>query len=130
MLARYCGAMTNVLTIGLVPEAVDFSQYPGLDADKLRAGLAAQMARFEAEGFAPTMCLVDAGETAEQVLHAALEGARFDVVVIGAGIRTAAPHFLLFERLLNLVHALAPGAKIAFNTMPGDTVDAAKRWAT
>jgi hypothetical protein len=34
----------------------------------------------------------------------------------------------LFERLLNLVHARAPGAKICFNSNPGDTAEAVQRW--
>jgi hypothetical protein len=34
---------------------------------------------------------------------------------------------LLFERLVNVVHALAPNARIGFNTKPTDTVDAVQR---
>jgi hypothetical protein len=49
-------------------------------------------------------------------------------VIIGAGIRANATYFVLFERLLNIVHELAPKARIAFNTKPTDTVDAARRW--
>lgn len=37
-------------------------------------------------------------------------------------------HLLLFEKLLNLVHAQAPGAKICFNTKPTDTPEAVQRW--
>jgi len=31
-------------------------------------------------------------------------------------------------RILNVVHQLAPGARIAFNTNPADTAEAARRW--
>jgi hypothetical protein len=36
--------------------------------------------------------------------------------------------FLLFEKLINVVHANAPQAKMGFNTKPGDTAEAVLRW--
>jgi hypothetical protein len=48
-------------------------------------------------------------------------------VMFGAALR-AAPHLLLFERLINLVHELAPRAKICFNSTPADTAEAVQRW--
>jgi hypothetical protein len=48
--------------------------------------------------------------------------------VIGAGLREPSEHLLLFEKILNLVHRLAPNASIAFNTSPVDTADAVERW--
>jgi hypothetical protein len=47
--------------------------------------------------------------------------------MIGAGLR-APEQLLLFENLINVVHTLAPGAKICFNTTPADTVEAVQRW--
>jgi len=47
---------------------------------------------------------------------------------IGAGIRANPKYFLLFEKLLNVVHELAPKARIGFNTKPTDTVEAVQRW--
>jgi hypothetical protein len=35
---------------------------------------------------------------------------------------------LLFERIINLVHQRAPNSRIAFNTTPSDTAEAARRW--
>jgi hypothetical protein len=35
---------------------------------------------------------------------------------------------LLFEKIINLVHTLAPQSRIAFNTTPVDTAEAAHRW--
>jgi hypothetical protein len=34
----------------------------------------------------------------------------------------------LFEKVLNLVHALAPAARVCFNTTPADTAEAVRRW--
>lgn len=34
----------------------------------------------------------------------------------------------LFEKLVNAIHAGAPGSRIAFNTNPDDTPEAVARW--
>jgi hypothetical protein len=56
-----------------------------------------------------------------------LDEEEFDCVLFGAGLR-AAPHLLLLEKLLNLVHVRAPGAKLCFNTTPADSAEAVQRW--
>ena len=78
-------------------------------------------------GYAVESCLVDAGETAEVVAAQHLQRGSFDFVVIGAGLRSPSL-LLLFEKLLNLVHERAPGAKICFNSTPADTIEAVMRW--
>ena len=72
-------------------------------------------------------CLIDLGDTADAVA-AALRSKPFDCIVIGAGLRQSAPQLLLFEKIINLVHALAPNAKICFNRNPSDTAEAVQRW--
>jgi hypothetical protein len=47
--------------------------------------------------------------------------------MIGAGLR-APTQLLLFEKLVNVVHARAPAASICFNTTPADTAKAVQRW--
>jgi hypothetical protein len=49
--------------------------------------------------------------------------------MIGAGVRKDEEHFLLFERLINVIHECAPSSKIAFNTRPTDSDVAVRRWA-
>jgi len=73
-------------------------------------------------------CLIDRGETAEAVVEKALRARSYDCIVIGAGLREPAEFLLLFEKIVNLVHRLAPNSKIAFNTTPADTAEAAQRW--
>jgi hypothetical protein len=119
---------TSVLLIGLIPELVDFSGMPGLNAEKIRAGIAAEQGRFEQAGFDGHHLLVDLGETAEAVIRTKLTEREFDCIVIGAGLRVAPPYFLLFEKVINLVHQHAPRSKISFNTTPADSLDAARRW--
>jgi hypothetical protein len=71
---------------------------------------------------------VRAGAAAVQVIAGALASKKFDCVLIGAGLRVDPSQLLLFERIINLVHALAPGASICFNTRPGDSQEAVQRW--
>jgi len=106
----------------------DYAAYPGMDAVKVLAGLKASEDSLTDRGYDVQMCLTDFGETAETVVRDELEQKRFDCIVIGAGIRTIAGNFLLFEKLINLVHAHAPQAKLCFNTGPTDTVEAVQRW--
>jgi hypothetical protein len=119
----------KVLLIGLDPRFVDYAHLPvKLDEPTLRAGLAEDERRLRELGYDAGWLLVDRGETAEAVLAAALEKATFDCVLIGAGIRTIVPLFLLFEKLLNVVHQKAPHARICFNTHPEDTAVSVQRW--
>jgi hypothetical protein len=124
----------KIVIIGLHPDVVNYSLFPGLPSDgpgdlpltheKLTQGLKAQEEGLQKLGFDVRMCFVDLGETAEEITREALLGKAIDAVLIGAGIRTPPPNFLLFERLVNVVHECAPQAKICFNTNPEDTAEA------
>jgi hypothetical protein len=50
------------------------------------------------------------------------------VIVIGAGLRTLPMLALQFERLVNVLRDLAPNAKLAFNSSPENSDEAALRW--
>lgn len=119
----------KVLMIGWHPSVVNYAKYPGLTSEKLEAGLRADETRLAELGYTPTLAFIRSAETAEVDLAAHLEGDGFDVVMIGAGVRRDDEHFLVFERLVNVVHAKAPRARIAFNTGPTDSADAVRRWA-
>jgi acetyl esterase/lipase len=93
-----------------------------------KAGTAAEFERLRGLGYEPDGCFVDLGETAETVVASRLRAKEYGCVIIGAGVRANPKYFLLFEKLLNLVHELAPKARIAFNTKPTDTVEAVRRW--
>ena len=74
------------------------------------------------------MCLTDFGETAEAVVRRQLQQERYDCVMIGAGVRKNTNNFILFEKLINVVHEHAPQARLCFNTLPSDTAAAVQRW--
>lgn len=119
--------MPSVLALGLDPGFADYSQLPELTPQAVRSFIDAQLEQVREAGYEVESCLVDTGATADATLERCLGSKRFDCVMIGAGLRDAA-HLLLFERLLNMVHRKAPGAKLCFNTRPGDTLDAVRRW--
>jgi len=119
----------KVLMLGLDPKVVDYSHLAvKLDEPTLRAGLAADEKRLRGLGYDAKWLLLDRGETAEAVVAAALKETTFDCVLVGAGIRTIPPMFLLFEKLINVVHEGAPRAKICFNTVPEDSAVSVQRW--
>jgi len=128
-------AMTDeksVLVIGLDPTLIDFSHpdyaSTGMDATKVLAGLKSSEDELTRLGYSVQMCLTDFGETAEAVVQSQLKQKRFDCILIGAGVRTIPSNFMLFEKLINVVHEHAPQAKLCFNTKPSDTAEAVQRW--
>lgn len=123
----------NVLLVGLDPDLIDFSDpayamFPGMTAEKVRAGLDRDVANLAAQGYGVDRCLVDHGATAEATLRERLGGGRYDCVVVGAGVRMIAKNTALFEKLVDAVRARAPGAKLCFNTGLTDSADAVRRW--
>jgi len=121
--------MTKVLFVGLEPDTVDYSDPalpPGLDAEKIHAGIVIAMGQMAERGWHAVLCLVRP-ETASPVLESQLAAHPYDCVVIGGGVRIPPKNLMLFEALINVVHKAAPGASIAFNTRPEDTADAVMR---
>jgi hypothetical protein len=119
----------KILMVGWHPSAVNYAKYPGLTAEKLEASLRADETRLRDLGYDATLAFIRTADTAAPDLEAMLEGTAFDVVLIGAGVRKDDDHYLVFERLINVVHEHAPKARIAFNTGPTDSAAAIQRWA-
>ena len=71
--------------------------------------------------------MITPDESGCAMLKKALEGASYDCVVIGGGLRLPPKSLPLFEMVVNAVHEAAPRAAIAFNTRPEDTAEAAAR---
>jgi hypothetical protein len=121
----------HVLLVGLEPDIVDYSKspVPGLTAAKVRAAVDADSAKLESLGYSVKSLYVDDGKTAEATLTKALESGAYDCIMIGAGLRIVPPYFLLFEKLINVIHRHVPAStKLCFNTNPTDTADAVQRW--
>jgi hypothetical protein len=123
--------MKRILFVGQKPETVDFSDPaipPGFNAEKIHAGIAIAMTKMAERGWQADPCMIPPDETAGLVLEKQLATAAYDCVVIGAGIRLPPKSLLLLETVINAVHRAAPNARIAFNTRPEDTAEAAARW--
>ena len=89
----------------------------------------AHSTKLEALGYSVKSLYVDDGKTAEPALADALTTGEYDCIMIGAGLRIVPPYFLLFERLINIIHRHAPSStKLCFNTNPADTAEAVQRW--
>jgi hypothetical protein len=123
--------MKKVLFVGQDPETVDFSDPslpPGLDAEKIKAGIAVGKKKLEQRGWQAEQCMIAPDAAGVAMLEAKLEALRYDCVVIGAGLRIPPKGLALFESVINTIHRAAPDAFIAFNTRPDDTAEAAGRW--
>ena len=119
----------KVLLIGWDPDAVDYSKWPELNPEKLRSALEADKLILNSQGYEASWCYVVDAESATDTVSQALTKTTYDCVLIGAGVRLDPEAFIVFERLVNAIHAASPTAKICFNTNPSDTAEAVKRWA-
>jgi hypothetical protein len=118
------------MLLGLDPETVDFSDPalpPGMTVEKVHAGIAVALKQFAERGWESELCYIRPDETAGPTVERQLDSAKYDCVVIGAGVRLPPKGLALFEAVINAVHKAAPSAAIAFNTRPDDSADAAAR---
>jgi hypothetical protein len=123
--------MVRVLLIGYDPEVVDYSDPalpPGMNAEKIRAGIMLALKQVTNRGWQGDLCLIRPDEMAVQTVERQLASANYNCVVIGAGVRLPPKGLALFEAVINAIHRFAPAAAIAFNTRPEDSADAAARW--
>ncbi len=123
--------MKRVLFVGQLPETVDYSDPalpPGLDAEKINAGIAVGLAKIGERGWQGEPCMISPDEAGGLMLEQGLAAAHYDCVVIGGGIRLPPKSTWLLEVVVNAVRKTAPDTPIAFNTVPEDTAEAAARW--
>jgi hypothetical protein len=123
--------MRRVLLVGYDPEVVDYTDPalpPGMNAEKVRAGIAVAVKQFADRGWEADLGFIRPDESAGPTVESQLASKKYDCVVIGAGVRLPPRRLGVFEAVINAVHKAAPGATIAFNTRPDDSADAAARW--
>jgi hypothetical protein len=120
--------MKRVLAVGLDPIHADLSQFPEFNAEMVTAYIKQQIDRVREQGFEVVDCLISTDTEGLKQVETALQSQEFDCIMIGAGLREPPELLLLFERVLNAVHKLAPGAAICFNSSPADSAEAVQRW--
>ena len=122
--------MVKVILVGYDPEAVDYSDPalpPGMNAEKIHAGVAVALKQFAERGWQGEVGFILPDENAGPTVERLLASKAYDCVVIGAGVRLPPKRLAVFEAVVNAVHRAAPNAAIAFNTRPEDSADAAAR---
>jgi len=118
----------RVLQIGMDPAVIDFSPWPGQDAEELRARIGDAEAALRAAGFDVAVCLLpDDADAAESTVSEFFADGTFDLVEIGSGLRTSHEYTLIFERVVNTVTARQPGIRFGFNDSPETTLEAVRR---
>ena len=121
----------RVLIVGRIPETVDYSDPalpPGLNAEKIYAGIDVAAAKIAEKGWFGDICNIAPDDDGIATLEKQLASTTYDCVVVGGGFRLPPKGLLMFEKVVNSIHNTAPGAAIAFNTRPEDTAEAADRW--
>jgi hypothetical protein len=123
--------MMRVLFVGQIPETVDYSDPalpPGLNAEKIYAGIDVAAAKIAEKGWLGDICNIAPDDGGIATLEKQLATTTYDCVVVGGGLRLPPKGLLMFEKVVNSIHKTAPGAAIAFNTRPEDTAEPADRW--
>ncbi len=123
----------SAIQIGLDPDVIDYSapdfaQFRGLTRESLRAANDDNLAGLRAAGYRVDNCLINVGDAGAGQARTALAAARYDAVLIGAGIRLAAGNTLLFEAIVNAAHSLQPHCRFVFNRAAASTPDDIRRW--
>lgn len=124
-------ANKNVLIIGEDPALIDFDAPDApkdMSAEKVMAGLNGSVTRLQSAGHDAELLLTRNADSIEAQVRDALQGKNFDVIVVGAGLRTLPLMAEQFERLMNVLSDRSPQSKLAFNSLPHDSDTAALRW--
>lgn len=124
-------AKKSVLIIGEDPALIDFDAPDApkdMSAKKIMAGLNGSVERLQAAGHEADLLLTRDAATIETQVGVALHGRHYDVIVIGAGLRTLPSLAEQFERLMNVLPHESRKSKLAFNSQPDDSDVAALRW--
>ena len=124
-------ANKNVLIIGEDPALIDFDAPDApkdMSAEKVMAGPNGSVARLQSAGHDAELLLTRNADSIEAQVRDALQGKNFDVIVVGAGLRTLPLMAEQFERLMNVLSDRSPQSKLAFNSLPHDSDTAALRW--
>jgi len=122
----------KILFVGFEIRGLDFTTSDraqlNVTEESVLAGVNAEIERVRARGYELDVCFIHPDATAEPAVLERLKSNRYDCVLVGAGVRTRPEALLLFEKIINLIHEHAPGARICFNKTPTDHTEAVQRW--
>ena len=124
-------AKKRVLIIGEDPALIEFDAPDApkdMSAAKVMDGLNGSVARLQAVGHEAELLLTQDAASVEAQVSRTVHGRSYDVIVIGAGLRTLPKMTGQFEQLMNVLRDKSPKSKLAFNSRPDDSDAAALRW--
>lgn len=101
--------MTRVLSVGQLPETVDFSDPaipPGFNAEKIHTGIDIAPNKMAERGWQADPCMIPPDEWGARIREKQLKTTAYDCVVIGTGIRLPPSRLALFETVINVAHAV------------------------
>lgn len=122
--------MARVLMVGIDPDEVDFSDPslpPGLDADKIRAGIEASLKQLATNGHAASPIFVSDEQPKLDALTERLARDDIDCVTIGGGVTRPPNNIELFEAVLNIILRADPTPRIALVLGPENAPAAVDR---
>ena len=123
--------MATILIIGEDPDSLSPDDHPpGVTAEGIRTSLTSARDALRARGHEVDILWTTTVDEIASELASAVRGRDPGVLVIGAGLRVLPPMALHFERLMNAIREHAPRARLAFNSRPDDTAEAAERQLT
>jgi hypothetical protein len=122
--------MARVLMIGIDPEEVDFSDPalpPGMNADKIRGGIAHSLEQMKAQGHVASQIYVSIDAVKLEALKKYLANEVVDVVTIGGGVTRPVNNVELLEAVLNIIVGTDPAPRIALVLSPENAPAAVTR---
>lgn len=130
-------AKKDVLFLGWEPSSLDLSDFPphmsNLTLDSIQQGIEATSEALQTAGYTFDSKMHDASITPSELadlIDDLMRDTEYKVIVIGNGVRSIPKYMLHFEAAVNAIMRSAGGSgtKLAFNTVPQNTIDAVKRW--
>lgn len=118
----------RVLLIGVDTSKFLNSNIPGYDPAEIHRQSVIAKDNLIAMGYDAKWCYIDiTSNNASAALSTELLANQFDCILVGAGLRKRPDQLRLLEKLINIVHEHAIGAKICFNEEVLDTVETVTR---
>ncbi len=122
--------MARILMIGIDPDEVDYSDPalpPGLNADKIRAGIDLSLDRLKADGHTASLMYVSTDPASLDALARRLASDAVECVTIGGGVTRPPRNSELFEAVLNIIAGMNPSPRIALVVGPENAPAAVDR---
>ncbi|KAF3051700.1 hypothetical protein E8E11_011314 [Didymella keratinophila] len=118
--------MASVLFVGVSAQDPNIDLPPNVTAQQLDAAINQSVEDLKNAGYQVVLFLPPIMEGINE-LEKELQKNKYDLVLVGLGIRIVAKHTPYFEGIINTVLKYNPGQRFAFNASLESTLEAAQR---